>query len=209
MNTPVKMNPKHKGTKKLFSNSTLERLSRTPVGIPISLFFLTSLGLLFYTLLYSNLRTNSIVSILFIGLLSFTLIEYVVHRFVFHMSTNSKEKEKIQYTVHGIHHEYPKDKDRLAMPPVMSVAICAILFFMLRLLMGGYSYPFLSGFLFGYASYLFVHFAVHAFQPPKNFLKILWHNHAIHHYKDTEKAFGVSSPLWDFVFGTLPHRKQK
>ncbi len=209
MNTPVKMNPKHKGTKKLFANSILERLSRTHVGIPISMFFLTSLGLLFYALFYSSLRINSIISILFIGLLSFTLIEYIVHRFIFHMPTNSKEKEKIQYTIHGIHHEYPKDKDRLAMPPLMSGAICAILFFILRLSMGSYSYPFLSGFLLGYASYLFIHFAVHAFQPPNNLLKILWHNHAIHHYKDPEKAFGVSSPLWDFVFGTLPRTKQK
>jgi len=34
-------------------------------------------------------------------------------------------------------------------------------------------------------------------------------DHAIHHYKYPEKAFGVSSPLWDFVFGTLPRTKQK
>ena len=103
MNTPVKINSKNKVTKKLFSNSILEHLSRTHVGIPISLFFLTSLWFLFYALFYSNLRINSIVSILFIGLLSFTLIEYIVHRFIFHMPTNSEEKEKIQY---GMHHDY-------------------------------------------------------------------------------------------------------
>lgn len=70
--------------------------------------------------------------------------------------------------------------------------------------MGELSWYFLPGFLVGYASYLGVHYIVHAFQPPKNFLKVLWVNHAIHHYKDPDVAFGVSTPIWDYVFGTAP-----
>jgi sterol desaturase/sphingolipid hydroxylase (fatty acid hydroxylase superfamily) len=56
----------------------------------------------------------------------------------------------------------------------------------------------------GYAGYLFVHYIVHAYPPPKNRLKQLWINHSVHHYKDGKKAFGVSPPLWDYVFGTMP-----
>jgi sterol desaturase/sphingolipid hydroxylase (fatty acid hydroxylase superfamily) len=123
------------------------------------------------------------------------------------MNAETKTKQKIKYTVHGIHHEYPKDKDRLAMPPLMSGMISVLLFFICWVSMGEYTFGFLSGLLLGYTSYLFVHYAVHAFSPPSNFLKILWVNHAIHHYKDEEKAFGVSSPLWDMVFGTLPSKK--
>jgi sterol desaturase/sphingolipid hydroxylase (fatty acid hydroxylase superfamily) len=55
----------------------------------------------------------------------------------------------------------------------------------------------------GYAGYLSIHYMVHSFQPPKNFLKILWINHGIHHYKNGEEVFGVSSPLWDYIYGTM------
>ncbi len=48
---------------------------------------------------------------------------------------------------------------------------------------------------------------VHAFQPPKNSLKLLWLNHSIHHYKEDEHIlYGVSSPVWDYVFGSVPKK---
>ena len=61
----------------------------------------------------------------------------------------------------------------------------------------------------GYAFYLLVHYAVHIFRPPNNFLKALWSNHAIHHYSNNEILYGVSSPLWDYVYRTLPEKKDK
>jgi sterol desaturase/sphingolipid hydroxylase (fatty acid hydroxylase superfamily) len=103
-----------------------------------------------------------------------------------------------------VHHEFPKDKDRLAMPPLLSITIATILLLFFRLIMGDFVFAFLPGFLVGYASYLGVHYMVHAFPPPKNFLKTLWIHHGIHHYKEGEKAFGVSSPLWDKIFKTMP-----
>jgi sterol desaturase/sphingolipid hydroxylase (fatty acid hydroxylase superfamily) len=102
-----------------------------------------------------------------------------------------------------VHHEFPKDKDRLAMPPLLSVTIATILLLLLRLVLGDLVFAFLPGFLVGYAAYLGVHYMVHAYQPPKNFLKALWINHGIHHYKNGEIAFGVSSPLWDYIYGTM------
>ncbi len=60
-----------------------------------------------------------------------------------------------------------------------------------------------EGFLVGYASHLAVHYLVHAYPPPKNFFKALWVNHSVHHYKDGEVVFGVSSPLWDYIYGTM------
>ena len=41
-----------------------------------------------------------------------------------------------------------------------------------------------------------------------NFLKTLWVHHAIHHYKDDTRAYGVSSPLWDWILGTMPDRSK-
>jgi sterol desaturase/sphingolipid hydroxylase (fatty acid hydroxylase superfamily) len=125
------------------------------------------------------------------------------------MEPDSDVKDKLQYSMHGVHHDYPKDKDRLAMPPFISGIYALVAYFAFNFLMGDYSFYFLPGFLFGYAAYLGVHYIVHAYQPPKNFLKILWVNHAIHHYKDPDVAFGVSTPIWDYVFGTMPKKSIK
>ena len=93
------------------------------------------------------------------------------------------------------------------MPPLASITIATILLFILQWVLGDFVFAFLPGFLVGYATYLFVHYIVHAYQPPKNVFRTLWIHHGIHHYKDHERAFGVSSPLWDYVFRTLPEKK--
>jgi sterol desaturase/sphingolipid hydroxylase (fatty acid hydroxylase superfamily) len=126
------------------------------------------------------------------------------------MSTFTKVREKIQYIIHGVHHEFPKDKDRLAMPPLLSVTIATILLLFFRLMLGDLAFSILPGFLVGYAAYLAIHYMVHVFQPPKNIFRRLWINHSIHHYKNGESVYGVSSPLWDYIYGTLdPEKKER
>lgn len=196
--------PKHKGTKALFSNPILERLSRTHTAVPVSLFSILAVGLLYYALAEQNLSLLVTAVAFITGFLFFTLLEYLAHRYFFHMLPTNKLKEKLQYAVHGIHHEFPKDRDRLAMPPFIALLYATIFFLVFRLFLGQYVYAFLPGILVGYATYLSVHFLVHAYPPPKNFLKVLWVHHGIHHYKDHTVAFGVSSPLWDYVFRTMP-----
>lgn len=160
--------------------------------------------MLYYAVAEIGLSTGMIGLMFVFGFLFLTLLEYVAHRYVFHMEHTNELKAKIQYSVHGVHHEYPKDKSRLAMPPIIALVYVAIFFVVFRFLLDQYVWAFVPGLLMGYSTYLFVHFAVHAYQPPKNFLKILWVHHSIHHYKDSERAYGVSSPLWDYVFGTMP-----
>jgi sterol desaturase/sphingolipid hydroxylase (fatty acid hydroxylase superfamily) len=200
--TPIR--PKNKGQKVIFKNPILERLTRTHIAVPISIFSVFSAGLIYYAFAYAQLPAYLIGTLFLSGLLIFSFIEYLVHRYAFHMDTDTELKQKLQYNLHGVHHEYPKDKGRLAMPPIVSVLLAVGLLLAFNYVIGEYTYAFLPGFIMGYASYLFVHFIVHAYQPPKNVFKILWINHSIHHYKDNNKAFGVSSPLWDYVFRTLP-----
>lgn len=198
--------PKHKGTKKMFDNPLLERMSRTHIAVPITIFITISLGLLYYAFIYTTLSPLLIPFLFLSGFLFFSLLEYMAHRFLFHMETNTSIKKKIQYSLHGVHHEFPKDKDRLAMPPPVSLVLAFSFFCLFYALMNTNVFGFLPGMLTGYASYLFVHYIVHAYQPPKNFFKSLWVNHAIHHYKDNSVVFGVSSPLWDYIFGTMPKK---
>ncbi len=198
--------PDNFGSAKMFENPIMEKISRTHISIPITMFLVLA-GISFYYAVTTTTIALSIgILVTLVGYIIFTFVEYMMHKYFFHMEPNTPIKDKLQYTVHGVHHDYPKDKDRLAMPPFVSAAYAAIFYLVFNLIMGNYSLYFLPGFLFGYASYLGVHYIVHAFNPPKNFLKILWVNHAIHHYKDPDRAFGVSTPLWDILLGTMPKK---
>ena len=201
METIIK--PQNQGTKRLFKNPILEKLTRTHISIPLVIFFAYAFALLYWSITHTSLSVATTLLTFFTGMLTWTLMEYFIHRYIFHMTTESERRAKLQYTLHGVHHEFPKDKERLAMPPIVSLTIATLLLFFFRLLLGDFAFSFLPGFLVGYASYLSVHYMIHSFQPPKNFLKVLWVNHSIHHYKNGEHVFGVSSPLWDYVFGTM------
>lgn len=200
--------PQHKGTKQLFNNPVLEKLSRTHIAIPLSLYAIISAAFMYYGIANEGLGVLKVIALFFAGMLAFTLAEYLMHRYLYHHEPTTEKGKKFIYTVHGVHHEFPKDKDRLAMPPLLAFVLIAILYFIFELMMGSAVFGFLPGFIIGYSLYLFVHYAVHAYAPPKNFLKVLWVNHGIHHYKEPDRAYGVSSPLWDVVFGTLPDAKK-
>jgi sterol desaturase/sphingolipid hydroxylase (fatty acid hydroxylase superfamily) len=194
--------PKNVGTKLLFKNPWLERLSRTHIAVPLSIFFIYAACLLYWSITHTTLSPGITVAMFILGFVLFTWIEYMTHRYVFHMNTFTAARERLQYVIHGVHHEFPKDKQRLAMPPLLSITIATILLFVCRWLLGDLAFSFLPGFLVGYSAYLVVHYMVHVYQPPKNFLRTLWINHSIHHYKHGEFVFGVSSPFWDYVYGT-------
>ena len=199
----AEIKPQNKGTKKLFQNPVLEKLSRTHISVPLIIFFLYSCTLLYWSVTHTSLSAGTTVIMFVIGIISFTWVEYIAHRYLFHMSTRTVVRAKTQYTIHGVHHEFPKDKTRLAMPPVLSITITTLLLLLFRLVLGDYVFSFLPGFLTGYAGYLSVHYMVHAFQPPNNFFKVLWVNHGVHHYKNGSGIYGVSSPLWDYIYGTM------
>ena len=200
--------PVNKGTTQLFENPVLEGLTRTNFWFPVSLYYILAVAVLVY-----GFATETFVflttAVTFIGgFLSFSLVEYLIHRFLFHFRPKSDKQKKLLYTMHGVHHEFPRDKDRLVMPPVVSILLACIFFALFYFLIGKYAFIFFPGFIAGYSTYLFIHYAVHAYRPPNNFLKYLWKHHSLHHYKDTNSAFAVSFPLWDIIFGTMPGERK-
>ncbi|HEY8936491.1 MAG TPA: sterol desaturase family protein [Cyclobacteriaceae bacterium] len=195
--------PDNKESENLFEQPILNRLSRTHISVPIILFIVYGLALLAFHIWNSTLSVGLSIAIFLFGCFFFTFIEYIVHRYVFHLSLHTERRKHFQYMIHGVHHHHPKDKSRLAMPPLLSITIATVLLFVFKLILGSYVFVFLPGFLFGYAYYLMIHYIVHIHRPPKNIFKHLWINHSIHHYKDGEIAFGVTSPLWDYICGTM------
>ena len=193
----------NKGQAQLFRNQYLEMLTKTHPLVIWGMY----LPVIVYFLYYSGARLGNpdwkIASIFFGGVVFWSFFEYLMHRYVFHWAAESERARKFVYVMHGNHHHFPRDRERLFMPPVPSIILATGLFFLFRLALGNAIFQFFPGFLLGYLLYGSMHYAIHAWNPPFKWMKPLWRNHHLHHYKDDHKGFGVSSTLWDLVFGTM------
>lgn len=206
---PEHLKPRSANTGRLFSSQFLEILTRTHISIPVTLHLFIVACISYYALALYTLLNFALLFLL--GTLTWTFAEYCVHRFVYHTKTKKKWWLTIQHLGHGIHHQYPLDPTRLAMPPLPALLLAAGFFGLFWLLMRQYSVAFFPGFLFGYVLYISLHYAEHRIKSPMyGPFKRLWKYHALHHYKYPEtKAFGVSTTLWDWVFGTLPSTNEE
>jgi len=193
----------NKGQARLFKNDYLEMLTKTH-PLVIWGMYIPIIGLLLY---YSSTELGfslaKVLLIFFSGIFFWSFFEYLAHRFIFHWISDHPAAQKIAYIMHGNHHQFPRDRQRLFMPPVPSIIISSLLLGTYYLIMGKYAFMFFPGFMFGYLIYGTMHYAIHAWNPPFKWMKGLWRNHHLHHYKNEHKGFGVSSTLWDHVFGTM------
>lgn len=188
---------------RLFENDFLESLSRVHWSVPL-LIFIPIISYFLYRAIFLFGLTFSTITIWFlIGIVVWTFTEYFLHRFVFHYQPKSEFGNRLHFLMHGVHHAYPKDSKRLVMPPSVSLPL-ASLFFILYLKILGYIIvsPFFAGFLTGYLFYDITHYAIHHFNLHSKFWLAIKNHHAKHHYQNPELGFGVSQPVWDYVFGT-------
>jgi dihydroceramide fatty acyl 2-hydroxylase len=143
-----------------------------------------------------------------VGLFLWTFAEYTLHRFLFHHKPTSPRQERILFLFHGIHHAQPQVKTRLVMPLPVSIPGFIIFFGLFHLILDvllkapQWTSPMMSGFLIGYLMYDLTHYATHHFPMHSGYAKYLKRYHMQHHYKDPDTRFGVSSPIWDWVFQT-------
>jgi len=144
------------------------------------------------------------------GIFLWTISEYLLHRFLFHMPAKGPRAERIIFLFHGVHHAQPQMKTRLVMPPVVSIPLAALfygLFYLVFAILLNNPYwvaPLFSGFIIGYLIYDLTHYATHHFPMRRGYFKYIKRYHMQHHYKTPDARFGVSSPVWDWVFGTFP-----
>ena len=193
----------NKGQATLFQNPALEFLTKTHPLVIWGLYLPVIIGFSYYGASKFGLPAGRI-AILFVGGMFFwTFFEYIMHRWVFHMIAESERAQRFIYVMHGNHHHFPRDKERLFMPPVPSLIISATIFALMFLAARENAFVFFPGFIFGYLLYGSMHYAIHAWNPPFKWMKPLWRNHHLHHYKDEHRGFGVSITLWDHVFGTM------
>jgi dihydroceramide fatty acyl 2-hydroxylase len=151
----------------------------------------------------------AIIGLTLAGLLLWTLTEYWLHRKLFHWDPDHPIGHRLHFIIHGVHHDHPNDRMRLVMPPGASIPLAALFFGLFWLIFGlPTAYPIFAGFLIGYLTYDYMHYYLHHFVPKSKRGKALREQHMRHHFQDHRYGFGVSSPLWDIVFRTLPRTRR-
>ena len=143
------------------------------------------------------------------GIGIWTLTEYWLHRLVFHWEPDNAFGRRMHFVIHGIHHDHPNDKLRLVMPPSVSIPLAALFLGGFWLAFGDAAFALFGGFILGYLAYDYTHYYVHHFVPKSNLGKRLREQHMRHHFQDHRFGYGVSSPLWDVVFRTLPRKRSR
>lgn len=202
----MKTEVKTEGQGQVFQSPILEAFTKTGPVISAFTYPPASAGLLLLAIMKFQLPVENSVMIFLGGLAFWTLFEYLMHRFVFHWVNEKPWVQKFHYMMHGVHHEYPKDEQRVFMPPVPGIIIISIMLGLSYLVMGYWAFAFIGGLVLGYCFYSFIHYSIHLTNVPKP-LKPMWRHHSLHHFKYEDKAFGVSNMFWDRVFGTMPPKQ--
>jgi sterol desaturase/sphingolipid hydroxylase (fatty acid hydroxylase superfamily) len=146
-----------------------------------------------------------------LGVLAWTLIEYGLHRFAFHVHvTNPKLRELINGS-HMNHHRAPRDKDRLFVHVNYGLLISALIFGGLYAIFGRSDWVIgmICGIWAGFLYYESVHYRSHVTAATRGLIGRQRRAHFYHHFTDNTRCFGVTSPLWDYVFRTqLPQPRR-
>lgn len=192
----------NKGQAQIFRNQYLEYFTKTHPLVIWSMYIPVIVLLLYYSAATLQFSAARIILLFACGIFFWTFFEYIMHRFVFHWTSENPRIQRLSYVLHGNHHEFPRDKQRLFMPPVPSVIVASMVFGLQYLVISHNAMALFPGFIFGYLIYGSMHYAIHAWRPPFKWMKPIWRNHHLHHYKTEDKGFGVSSHFWDKVFGT-------
>jgi sterol desaturase/sphingolipid hydroxylase (fatty acid hydroxylase superfamily) len=193
----------NKGQARLFRNAYLEMLTKTHPLVIWGIYLPVIMYFLYHSLAALDFGLARVAITFLAGMLFWTFFEYLMHRFAFHWVASSEKAKKFVYIMHGNHHHFPRDRERLFMPPVPSLILASVIFLLMYLPMKENVFMFFPGFILGYLLYGSMHYAIHAWNPPFKWMKPLWRNHHLHHYKDDHRGFGVSTTIWDRVFGTM------
>jgi sterol desaturase/sphingolipid hydroxylase (fatty acid hydroxylase superfamily) len=196
-------------TCRMFESDFLEKFSRIHPSTPFVAWVPVTLLFLVRSWLRHDVGAPAIAGLFLSGMFAWTFAEYLLHRYVFHWTNETRWGKRIHFLLHGVHHEYPSDKDRLVMPLLTSVPLAVIFYSLFTFVLGrAVGEPAFAGFVVGYLFYDGTHYYVHHFVPGNRWGKFLRRHHLTHHFADHDGGFGVSTPLWDLVLQTMPVKKK-
>lgn len=159
---------------------------------------------------FQALSFKTILALLGSGFIGWTFIEYVLHRFPFHYEAAPEPWRTILAGQHLFHHEYPNHPDFVIAPITISLPMYGLIFLLFWGLSAAFGSDLLhasllgSGLQLGYLVYEWIHYSAHRLPARTALGRYLKKYHMVHHFKDSDNYFGVTSPFWDRVFGTKP-----
>lgn len=184
---------------RMFKANWMEALSKVHFSVPLFI-YIPVIGICLWKTEGAILK---IMALFVAGLFIWTLTEYVLHRFLFHWTPPGEWGKRLHFIWHGVHHDYPNDRLRLVLPPSVSVPLASLFFGLYYIIFDTPSvYPFYAGFMLGYLCYDMMHYAMHHLHWNNPLWLKIKNHHMLHHYQEHDKGFGVSNPLWDYIFQT-------
>ncbi|MFQ5690271.1 MAG: sterol desaturase family protein [Gemmatimonadota bacterium] len=227
--------PPRDPTVRIFQKDWQERLSRVPPYVP-HLLYVPLVTFMLGRSLHLGVTVSRTLGLAGLGLLSWSVVEFLLHRYVFHEIANRETERRVKLTVHrlrpdepilprltgwrekfyfvahGVHHEFPSDPERLVMPPSVSIPLAVFFYFLFTLALGATTAPaYYAGFVLGYLIYDTFHYAVHFIRPGGMAEEAMYRvgkGHMRHHFSDNHKDYGVSSPVWDLLIGTFDWKER-
>jgi len=191
----------YQGTMTVFANPWLEKQTHMSPQLILSLWLPVALAVIIAARLWQGLHPGVVAGWTLAGLGLWTLVEYGLHRIIFHNIPRSVGGQKFHFLAHGIHHLDPNDASRLVFPPLAALGLAVIIYTPLELLLPtGKALALFGGIMLGYLSYDMSHYLSHHHKTNIGWLHFLKRYHLAHHFRDHESRFGVSNPLWDIVF---------
>jgi 4-hydroxysphinganine ceramide fatty acyl 2-hydroxylase len=189
-------------TVRMFKSDFIEFFSHVHPITPLVLYTPAVAYLLYLAFWQRQLSALTVAGLFLLGALIWTLLEYIIHRHLFHYEPRTSLGKQLHFIVHGVHHDYPNDAKRLVMPPAVSIPLAIGFLGLFFGIFGRFAPAVSAGFVFGYVCYDAIHYAIHHFPMKRGVGRWLKQYHLRHHFQDDEAGYGVSSPLWDYVFRT-------
>jgi sterol desaturase/sphingolipid hydroxylase (fatty acid hydroxylase superfamily) len=139
-----------------------------------------------------------------LGVAGWTLLEYGLHRFVFHTEVENPRLREVINASHVNHHAAPRDADKLFVRTGYGLVVSALIFGALYKLFGNAASAagMMSGIWAGFLYYECVHYRVHLTSANRRLIARQRRAHFYHHFTDNSRCFGVTTPLWDYIFRT-------
>lgn len=191
------------GSLRLFRSEVLEVMTHVPWWLVLVIWLPVIAALLTLAAAWQGLRAATVAWLALAGLGGWTLLEYLLHRFLFHWKPQGRMGRTFHFLIHGIHHLDPWDPSRLVFPPLAGFLVATPIFALLWLVLPlGVALATMGGLLAGYVVYDMTHYHLHHRKCRTRWGKYLKAYHLAHHHKHPEAMYGVSSPLWDVVFRT-------
>lgn len=162
---------------------------------------------------FSILRGPSMFTALFflVGMITFAFSEYMTHRFFFHLKAPKNPLFlKFMKRIHYDHHSDPNDLKLLFLPLWYSLPNFFVLSLLFSLLTNNldFTLAFGTGLMSMLLVYEWKHYVAHRpIKPKTKFGRWVKKVHILHHYKNENFWYGVSTPFADYLFGTFKNEK--